>query len=194
MPSFPVAAPSGAYDTTTLTSPLVSGTITLGSTLGIPIQYYLGSTLQIQNPGTELVVQGPVVISVAGDLSLSSAARIHVLTGGRLEIFVTGNIAIGDTAGFQNDTNDPKNLALYSTYSSSTGSRIFLYNSAQDFCGVMYSAAPRFVVEFQTNSNLYGAVLANFNVVFDTGTTPQIHYDLALRKLPKNWFKGVTTP
>jgi hypothetical protein len=197
VPSFPVAAPSGAYDSTTLVSPLTSGTITLGVVgATVPTQYYIGSTLQIQNAGTELVVQGPVVIWVAGNLLLWYAAKIHVLDTGRLEMVVAGNdIQIGGAAGsiaqFQNDTNDPKNLALYSTH---PGPRTFVYNSTQDFCGVMYSAAQRYEVRFQTSPNIYGAILANFNVIFDSGTTPQVHYDLALRKLPKNWFKAVTTP
>jgi hypothetical protein len=59
----------------------------------------------------------------------------------------------------------------------------------------MYSAAPNAKIEFLApNPIIYGAILANDDIVFDPGTNPQIHYDTALQYLPRGWFKGITTP
>ena len=60
----------------------------------------------------------------------------------------------------------------------------------------MYSAAPASAkIGFQaTNPQIYGAILANYNIEFNGSGTAQVHYDTALQYLPKDWFKGVTTP
>ncbi len=194
VPNLAVASPTGSYDTATVHDLSGGATLTIGTVgASTPTQYSV-SDLNITDAGTALIVQGPVVLKVNGYLQLYYAAKIQVLTTGRLELFVTGDVYVGGAAGstarFQNDTNEPKNLALYST---STGSRTFVYYSTQDFCGVMYSASTTTKIEIQSSPKIFGAIVANSNVEFDAGTTPVIHYDSALRTLPRNWFKGVTT-
>ena len=196
VPNFPVAPPGGGYNNTTIVSPMMSGTLTLGTVgASTPTQYFVGTTLHLENASTKIIIQGPVVILISGDLKLLKEAAIHVLNTGRLEMFVSGNIQIGDapgsTAMFLNDTNEPKNLALYST---NTGSRTFIYNSTQKYCGVIYSASPNSIIEVQSSPVIEGAIFAKYNIVFANGTNPTIHYDIALQYLPKGWFKGITTP
>lgn len=202
VPDFTVAPPGGSYDNYTITSPIMSGTTIPVGTVGasVPTQYFIGSTLHIQGSTAELKVLGPVIIWVDGDLELWAGAKIHVTNTGRLEIFVTGDIWIGglvtSSAQFLNETNEPKNLALYSTNLST---RNFYYYSKEDFCGVMYSASNNSPITFTSTSpyparHIYGAILANYNIEFDSGANSQIHYDTALQYLPKGWFKGVTTP
>jgi hypothetical protein len=175
---------------------MFSGTRILGTVgASTAAQYFVGSTLQIENSGTELIVQGPAVIWISGDLEILKQAKIRILSTGRLEIFVTGDIRVGgittSTAGFVNETNDPKRLALFSI--STNPSRSFEYYTTLDFRGVLYSSAAK--IEFKaTAPEIYGAILANNSIVFSGSGMPKIHYDTALQHLPKGWFKGVATP
>jgi hypothetical protein len=151
--------------------------------------------------GTNLTIQGPVVIIVNGDLTIVSGAIIQVNSTGnsRLEMFVSGDVNIGtsphgSTTWLKNLTNEPRNLAIYSTSTSS--SRVFNYYNNHDFCGVLYSAAPNASLVFDTGTTttIAGAVLANYHVTFANGTAPIFAYDTSLQNLPKGWFTGVTTP
>ncbi|HET7535101.1 MAG TPA: hypothetical protein VFJ90_01505 [Candidatus Didemnitutus sp.] len=192
VPDFPIAAPTGAYDSTTVHD-LSGGSLDLGTPGATsPTYYSVGSDLTIDNSAT-LRINGPVVLKVTGSFQIYRASTVQVVSTGKLELFVTGDVYIGgihgSTAKFQNDTNEAKNLAIYSTSTSSF--RKFIYYSTADFCGVMYSAATGAKIEFDSGPNFYGAIVANYNVEFDTSVS--FHYDTALRTLPANWFKGMTT-
>ncbi|HEY4302154.1 MAG TPA: hypothetical protein VGM73_14865 [Candidatus Didemnitutus sp.] len=194
VPMFAVAVPA-SYS---VTGTLDGSNQTIGTANGAT-QYWSSPADLILN-STTLTVQGPVVIIIHGGLQLYNAGKIVVNATGksRAEIFVSSDISIGinphsSSAAINNLSNQPRNLALYST--SVSPSRQFNYYSTQAFCGVMYSAAPASVVfDTGTNNSITGAVLANENITVVSGSRPQFHYDTYLQKLDKSWFKGVTTP
>ncbi len=200
VPNFPVAVPL-SY---TISGYLTGGNQSIVTGSPTTTEYWVASSGLTLN-GATITVQGPVVMIVQGDLTLYNAGRIQLNSNSRLEIFVSGNVqvglGVGSIAGFINGSttgtanaadNDPKNLALYST--STNFGRVFTYYSSLDFCGVIYSASRNSRLFFESSPNIYGAIMANFDIYFDTGTNPQIHYDQALQDLPVNWFKGITTP
>jgi len=200
VPNFPVAAPTGAQVSTLdgLTS------ITIDNSAGSTPQIWDASSTDLTLNGTTVTIKGHVIIRVLGKLDLISGGKFLIykpaipgLDTGRLEIYVGGNIRIGDVttsnAGFQNDTEEPKRLSLFST--STSPSRTFQYYTTLPYCGVMYSAAPDARIEFlATSPVIYGAIFAKNDIRFNAGTNPTIHYDIALQYLPKGWFKGITTP
>ena len=204
VPNFAVATPTGANSGT-----LDGSNQTIDNSSGTVPQIYDSSSANLILNGTTVTIKGRVIIRVPGNLSLINGGNFVIYKPsspgpdqGQLAIFVGGDVMVDSNplSGFQNDKNEPKNLALYSM---NTGARTFLYGSPRDFCGVIYSASTTSKVEFQSSPNIYGAILANYNIEFDTGTNPQIHYDTALQYLPKTknaagtftgWFMGVTTP
>jgi hypothetical protein len=114
-------------------------------------------------------------------------------------MFVSGDISIGttphgSTTWLKNLTNEPRNLAIYSTSTSS--SRLFNYYNNHDFCGVLYSASTSAPIDFDTatTTTICGAILAHDDVTFASGTSPIFAYDTSLQNLPKGWFTGVSTP
>lgn len=201
VPNFVVARPTGAA-AGTLDG---SANITIDNSGNSNPEIWDASASDLTLNGKTVTIKGYVIVRVLGNLELFAGGKFVVYQPpsptspdqtGRLEVYVGGDIKVGgttsSTAGFVNDTDQPKRLALFSTSTSS--GRTFQYSTTLPFCGVMYSAATAGAkVDFQaTNPQIYGAILANYNVEFSGN--PKIHYDLALQYLPKGWFKGVTTP
>lgn len=146
--------------------------------------------------GKTLEVNGPVVLVVDEDFELRNGAQIKVnAPNGRLEIYVRDDVKISDTAGFQNLTQEPKNLALFCT-SELSSNFSFNFNSSASisFNGVMYSADSDQGIVFSVAPEIFGAIMTGYTPSFDAGGFTKIHYDTALQYLPKGWFKGVTTP
>lgn len=193
-PLFPVAIPA-SY---TVTGTLDGSSQTIG-TPGGATEYWTASSGLTLN-GTTLSVVGPVVIIVHGTFQMYSGAKIVISSTGnsRLELFGTGDMSIGITphgssVWIDNQSGQPRNLVLYST--SVSTSRVFNYYTTHDFCGLIYSvAAAPLVFDTGTTNTFSGAVLANDDVAFISGTTPTFHYDTYLQNLTRGWFKGVTTP
>jgi hypothetical protein len=134
-----------------------------------------------------LTVSRPLKLIVTGNLTISGSGQITVTSTGSLELFVAGDVTIGG-GGIVNQTNDPRNVALFCTSSSTVNS--VQYISPADFYGVIYSENKP--IDIQQNATFYGALLSGQYVRFSAGATnPQFHYDTALRSVR---FSGVTTP
>jgi hypothetical protein len=133
----------------------------------------------------------PIKIIVDGDLEiktglLGSRGKITINPTGALELYVTGDITIG-ADGFDNKTGDPKKLAIFSLSAASTP---IIYNSTEDFCGVIYSANKP--IDIRQNATFQGALLSRQYVRFSSSATaPIFHYDTALRQVR---FEHVSTP
>lgn len=140
----------------------------------------------LTNPKPSLIIDQPTKMVVNGDFLITSVGHIRITTDGSLELFVNGNISIGGQ-GFDNETNDPRKLAIYST---GTGGTAITYTSTRPFCGVIYSENKP--IELRTNGPFFGAFLSRSYVRFtNSSTNPQFHYDLALRK---TLFPSIKTP
>jgi len=141
---------------------------------------------------TNVTINRPIKIIVDGDLEVSTllpllgAGKITITSTGALELYVSGSVKIG-ALGFDNQTNDPKKLAIFC---SSTASDPVEYTSNANFCGVIYSENKP--IDIRQNATFYGALLSRNYVRFSTNaTSPVFHYDTALRSVR---FNGVTTP
>lgn len=183
IPTYTVNRPGGSY-----TGTLSGSTETIGTPGGPTEIWHRPSDLSL-GAGETLTIDGPVIIIVGDDLSISSTGRILITVNGRLQIYVDDDVLISGSGGIQNATLKPQNCALFSLGTA----RTFTYSATANFYGVIYSA-DNDVLTISSSPTIYGAIMAKYNVDFGTGTTPVIHYDVALRNLPKGWFAGVTTP
>lgn len=138
--------------------------------------------------GHALIVDGPVIIFVTHDFSISGAGYITITTNGSLQIVVENDISIAGTGGIDNQTMLPKNLAVFGKKASVSTPYLTL-KTTKPFYGAFY--APNAVMEVGVsgvNPTIYGSLVAQ-KVLFSG--TPAIYYDLDLRSAT---FSVVDTP
>ncbi|MDB6126224.1 MAG: hypothetical protein JWM35_120 [Verrucomicrobia bacterium] len=166
----------------------------VGSLLGAP------SSAEIYRVNGDLTIQGIILLSpnmivdgramkliVDGNLTISGGGQIVIHPNASLEIFVAGDVTIGGN-GIDNQTLDPKKLAIFCTSSSTVDS--VQYTSSSDFYGVIY--AENKPIDIRQNANFYGALLSGQYVRFSASATlPHFHYDTSLRNAR---FSYITTP
>ena len=199
----PVATVNEPNEAVNFTGRLTGGTQTIGTPFGPTEYWYTDPTVNSGRldlgSGDTLTINGSVKIRIYNDLLISGTGTIKVIASlpgskSRAEIFVGDDILISGSGGIQNNTTGklPKNVVLYST-TSYNGSRVFDFSSTADFNGVILSEANQ-VLTVSSDATFFGAILAtNGNLAF-SGSDPILHYDLALRNLPANWFSGVAIP
>lgn len=147
------------------------------------INLLLGAANPVIDRPTKFIITGNLKID---DGILGAKGKITIKPTGSLEIYVTGSVEIGGN-GFDNQTNDPSKLAIFS--SSSSGGSI-IYDTTVPFCGVIYSDVKP--IDIRKNATFTGAILARNYVRFsNAATAPIFHYDTALRNVR---FENVSTP
>jgi hypothetical protein len=181
LPVFPENI-SSLTNTTNYTNQTTLGTT--GATT--PKIYQAGVGIALGTNSTISVV-GPVIIISYGDIALSGSAT----TGGEIKLTTSsaslqifeeyGNITLGgrgiqnlNTLGTTGVPPLPKRVALLDT-NNSTGT--VTISTTSPFYGVIY--CPYMGVTVSSNVTICGAIVGSF-VTF-SGTSPTLHYDLALR-------------
>lgn len=202
---FDVVAPTGAGTTVTgvndLTNPgypyYLNGHLgTSGAST--PSIYYVTGDLTLLSSSDSLTIDGPVIIKIAGNLTVQGTAQIVVKKGvdsahnGSAQIHVGQRLKI-EGSGIDNETMLPRNLAIINTSSGS-------YSDINYYTAQLHTSVPFYGVIYVPNGSLqlygysvytriYGAVVAN---VVDQGYgNGEIHYDLDLRKAV---FSTLNTP
>lgn len=152
-----------------------------------PTGWTVSDAVTINHP-TKIVVNGDFNLTTGGLPPLfTTTGKITIQAGGSLELYVSGDVTIG-AGGFDNQTNDPKKLAIFCTGSSTTDA--VEYNSASAFCGVIFSEHKP--IDLRQNGPYLGAMLSRQYVRFSgSATAPNFHYDTALRTAR---FSAVSTP
>jgi hypothetical protein len=138
----------------------------------------------IINPNPNITIDKPVQMIVDGNFTIEGDGVLTIKPTGSLQLFVTGDVTIGGK-GIDNQTNDPKKLAIFCT---STSTDTLEYTTNEDFCGVIF--AEHKPIDIRQNATFYGALLSRRFVRF-TATAPVFHYDSSLRQTR---FSAVTTP
>ena len=90
-----------------------------------------------------------------------------------MTLYVDGNFISGNSAGINNETEIPGNLALYGTGQNQK----FELKAKTDWYGVVY--APDADIIVKAKSNVYGSFVGNSLVNKSEGT---IYHDISLRK------------
>lgn len=111
---FPLVSPPTAFDTYI---PAINSSMTLGTPGATEPTFIKVDSISLSSSDL-LAFQGPVVIYLTGDASVSGTAEIRVLDeswrNASATFFVDGNFYIGGN-GAVNATNDPANLMVYGT-------------------------------------------------------------------------------
>jgi hypothetical protein len=172
--------------TPTATTLLGTGTLTIGTSgATTPTYYYYTGNYNV-GPFDTLTVDGPVVLVISGNLSVTSwfswNGKIVVTNNGSLTIFLRGGLTL-DAGGIVNsNTKLPKNVAIFA---QSGNTNTWEVGTTTPFYGVIY--APTCSLTFNNNVTIYGSVVAQ--AVTFSGS-PTFHYDTNLRNLT---FSGIDT-
>jgi len=183
-PLFDIDTPTGTG--TTIFNPTTNSTTTIGVATDTSPRLYYCNGLDLTG-STKIIVAGPVqlVMTSGGAFYIGlhgGTPSIQVNAAGSLEVFTTGDIAIYG-GGITNASKLPKNVAIYGTNTLTVPDM----DTTVPFYGVIYTPNGNFTVAH--NSTIYGALVAK-KVSF-SGSTPAVHYDLALRNVV---FPGIETP
>jgi len=190
-PSFSILTPS-LTGATLVTNPAAGTALTLGVAGETAPRVYYCTGIDMRTNNTQIVVNGPAQLVITGSGNFycglyggDSNTKIQIATTGSLEVFTAGDIAIYQ-GGIDNLTKNPKKCAIYGTNSLTAPDM----NTATAFYGVIYTPTGDFKVI--SNNAIYGAIVAN-KVAF-TGSAPVVHYDLNLRTVAANDFRGLEQP
>ncbi len=147
---------------------------TLGGTPGWAGWYYLSS-------GT-LEIDGPVVITIPGNLYINGSGSIVIKPGGSLQILIAGSTYIYYN-GIDNQTHLPANLAIISTATSASSNYTVGIWTPTPFYGTVYAPYCSITVwGYSSASAIYGALVGYTLTVYPySSTSMPIHYDVALR-------------
>jgi len=168
---------NGTIPSSTYTTQYVLSKGSLG-TLGLTTpQYYLASGINITS-GTVTVVS-PVVIVLYGSMNISGTGGIQLTTANSaLTIFVENSSATIGANGITSTIANPlpKRVSILSTNNNSAFNSITI-STTTSFFGTVYF--PYLPITISSSATIYGSIIGD-SVTF-TGSSPTIHYDLALR-------------
>lgn len=165
----PVTQPTGGTALGVINGP---GTITAGT-------YSVTSISVAGAPGSNLVIEGDVVLHVSGDIKFTGNGGIVIKTGASLTIYCPGTIDIagngvlngGSTAA---TAQQPAKFQIWGTDNDASLQSISIAGNGV-LSGVVY--APNASVKINGNGDVFGSVIAN-NI--DVTGEALFHYDEAL--------------
>jgi hypothetical protein len=122
-----------------------------------------------------LTIDGDVELYVTGDITLGNNAHIDVVTtdpDASLTIYVEGDIEEKNGASMNNQTKDARKLSIYGQAGTQS---ITLKNSGQ-FYGTLY--APKTDIVFHNSLEFHGAIIGN---TFEQKQSANFYYDANLK-------------
>lgn len=123
-------------------------------------------------PGILEIGGGDVVLHVTGDIWLGNSCEITIKPDSSLTLYLDGDMVMGNSSSFNNETKIPANLALYGTGEDQK----FDIKAKGDWYGVVY--APNADVYIKAKGDIYGAFVATS---LDNKAGGFFWYDAALR-------------
>jgi hypothetical protein len=128
-------------------------------------------------PGVLVVSGGDVELHITGDIDLGQSCQIVIKDGASLTLYVDGDIHSRESSGI-NTENAAKEAATLKLYATGEGIQSFDVKANSAWIGVIY--APNADVSLYANGDAYGAVVANS---FEFKAGGSYHYDRALKKV-----------
>jgi hypothetical protein len=126
-------------------------------------------------PGVLEISGGDVELHITGNIDLGNTCEIIVKDGSTLTLYVDGDIACdnGSSIGVEDASRSAKALTLYST---GEGAQSFDLKAKNEWVGVVY--APNADVGLYAGTDAYGAIVSN---TFEFKSGGDYHYDRALK-------------
>lgn len=127
------------------------------------------------NPGILEVTGGNVVLYVTGNIALGQSCEIIVDAGSSLTVYTDGNINCDNGSGI-NMLNPPTQALTFQLYATGKGAQYFDIKAKNQFTGVIY--APNADVDLYAKGNAYGSIVAR---EFEYKAGGNFYYDEALQ-------------
>jgi len=123
-----------------------------------------------------LTIDGDVTIYVK-KIKLGNSSEIVIPDGSSLVIYLDGELEGKNSSGFNNQSEDPKNLIIYGTGACTA---IELKNSSS-FYGAIH--APEAQIEIKNSGNIYGSLIVES---IELKNSARFFYDASLRTVQSN--------
>ena len=139
---------------------------------------YTDITLKSTNdPGILEITGGDVELHITGNIELGNSCEIVVKDGSTLKLYVDGDITCGNGSniGSEDASKKAKSLILFST---GDGLQTFDLKAKNEWIGVIY--APNADVTLYAGGDIYGAIISNN---FELKSGGDYHYDRALKEV-----------
>jgi len=147
-----------------------SGIITIG-----PADSGKYANITLENskvPGGLEITGGRVVLYITGNITMGKGCEVIVRAGSSLVIYVDGDVTTENSTGFNNEAGNIKKFALYATGTNQT----FNLKAKSSIFGVVY--APDVDINMYPGSTVNGAIVGK-NITFKSGGS--FYYDEALQ-------------
>jgi hypothetical protein len=145
-----------------------SGTIQNDSTITNSARY---DSIDLKNNKT-LLIDGDVNLYVTGEIILGNSAEVQIDNDASLILYLGGNFESKNSSAINNLTQEAKKLQIYCLDSCEN----MVFKNSSDFYGAIY--APNTEVIMDNSANLYGAIVAR---TFEQKNSATINYDASLR-------------
>jgi hypothetical protein len=143
-----------------------------GQYSNINLQQQGDANTGIAKPGILEIAGGDVVLHVTGDIWLGHICEITIKPDSSLTLYLDGDLVMGNSSSFNNETKIPSNLALYGT---GEGQKLEI-KAKSDWYGVVY--APNADIYLKAKGDVYGAFVGTS---LDNKSGGFVWYDAALR-------------
>ncbi|MFP4540489.1 MAG: hypothetical protein ACLFR7_02570 [Opitutales bacterium] len=154
-------------------SPLPAQTIIGSSAAEAPTVYHFKSNLTLED---DLVVAGPVVMKVDGDLNLNNHT-ITINADASIHVYAGANVNVSSDSRFIN-RGRPTQLRLYGM--ARQGQQDFVVTGDGGFEGVIYAPNAHVMLNGDSaNAGYFGAFVAK-RITFN-GSTTRVHFDESLK-------------
>ncbi|MCF7957565.1 MAG: hypothetical protein K9M57_03855 [Phycisphaerae bacterium] len=118
-------------------------------------------------------IEGEVELYITGDINLGNAAAIEIAPNAKLTLFLGGNLVLSNGAELNNLTQEVENFMILGL---DTCENVILKNSATTYASIY---TPNADVDFRNSADAYGAVVSKS---FRQHNSAGFHYDADLRE------------
>jgi len=119
-------------------------------------------------------IEGDVELYITGNIELGNSAALEIAPGGKLTLFLEGNLELKNGAELNNLTQEAENLIILGL---DTCENVILKNSSDTYASIYTPSAN---VDFRNSADFYGAVVAKS---FEQHNDADFHYDAELREV-----------
>ena len=126
------------------------------------------------------ITGGDVELHITGDIDLGNGCEIVVRDGSTLKLYVDGNINCDNGSGINAESTN-KDASTLQLFGTGTGTQSFNLKAKSDWIGTVY--APNADVILFAGSDVYGSFVSNS---FEYKNGGDFYYDVALQKVTQD--------
>ena len=156
------------------------GTINENTTITTSARYSsidLGNSEGDSESETVTISGGKIILYITGDITLGNSAELGIENNASLILYLGGDFEGKNSSTVNNETQDPQKLKIYGLDSCEN----MRFKNSSAFYGAIY--APNADVVMDNSANIYGSVVSKS---FDQRNSGTFNYDVTLREVSIN--------